>query len=448
MRRTDRSAALAAALARGPTSASELMRTLGLSQPVLSRALSALRREGRVVRLGTTRGARYGLARNIDGVGTRWPLYRIGENGQPAEIGVLHALARDHFYLPQGPARLRGLSEGLPYFLQDARPAGFLGRALPHQFPMLALPPRIVDWSDEHVLTYLVQYAADNLGDLILGEPTIERYLQTAPRGEIIDSRQRAHRYPACAAAAMDGNPAGSSAHGEQPKFLARLDEGDRRTHVLVKFSPPRASETGQRWADLLVCEHRAHELLGSCGLSACRSRLFSFGERTYLEVERFDRLGAHGRRGVASLYAIDAARYGKLDRWSECARRLAAERLLAAEDAQRIALLEAFALLIANTDRHFGNLTLFDRYEGPFELAPVYDMLPMLFAPQHEQIIERRYVPPAPTAALLPVWSQARTMAERYWTVLADDAGLSDSFRQLCAQSLQRLRAAPQTVP
>lgn len=39
--------------------------------------------------------------------------------------------------------------------------------------------------------------------------------------------------------------------------------------------------------------------------------------------------------------------------------------------------------MLIANTDRHFGNVTLFDRYEGPFELAPAYDLLPMLFAPQ-----------------------------------------------------------------
>ncbi len=42
--------------------------------------------------------------------------------------------------------------------------------------------------------------------------------------------------------------------------------------------------------------------------------------------------------------------------------------------------------MLIGNTDRHFGNVTLFDRYEGPFELAPAYDMLPMLFAPQHQQ--------------------------------------------------------------
>ena len=443
MPRTDRLTALTQALARGPAAARELMRTLEVSQPVLSRALSALRQQGRVVRLGTTRGARYALARGVNGIGARWPLYRIDENGRPIEIGLLHALERDHFYLPQGPARLRGLSEGLPYFLQDARPAGFLGRAVPHQFPELALPPRIADWSDDHLLVYLVQCAAENLGDLVLGERSIERYLGGAPRSAIIDPRQRASRYPACAAEAMAGNPAGSSAHGEQPKFLARLDEGDRSTHVLVKFSPPRSSDAGQRWADLLVCEHLAHELLSSAAFPACRSRLFDFEERTYLEVERFDRLGADGRRGVASLYAIDAARYGKLDRWSECARRLAAERLLSAEDAERIALLEAFAMLIGNTDRHFGNVTLFDRYEGPFELAPAYDMLPMLYAPQHEQITGRTYVPPTPTAALLRVWPAARALAERYWMRLAAEARLSASFREICARSLEALRAA-----
>ena len=233
------------------------------------------------MRLGTTRGARYGFARAVNGIGSRWPLYRIDENGKPTEIGLLHALEGDHFYLAQGPERLRGLCESLPYVLQDARPGGFLGRAVPHQLPELDLPPRIADWTEDHVLIYLTERAADSLGDLVLGEQSIERYLAGSQPIEIIDSAQRASRYPACAAAAMAGNPAGACAQGEQPKFLARLDEDERRTHVLVKFSPPRSSETGQRWADLLVCEHLAHELLAGSALPACRSRLFVFAART-----------------------------------------------------------------------------------------------------------------------------------------------------------------------
>ena len=240
----------------------------------------------------------------------------------------------------------------------------------------------------------------------------------------------------------MAGTPAGSCAAGEQPKSLARLKERERRTLVLVKFSPPRVSETGQRWADRLRCEHRAHELLESAGIASCRSRLFTYDERTYLEIERFDRLGRQGRHGVVSLRAVDLTRYGKLDRWSECARRPHNERLLSSADTERIGFLEAFAMLIANTDRHFGNITLFDRYEGAFELAPAYDMLPMLFAPQHEQIVEREYLPPTPTAALR-TGPAARALAEHYWTFLVDDERLSEAFRRICARSLETLRDA-----
>ena len=99
--------------------------------------------------------------------------------------------------------------------------------------------------------------------------------------------------------------------------------------------------------------------------------------------------------------------------------------------------------MLIANTDRHFGNITPFDRYEGAFELAPAYDMLPMLFAPQHEQIVERHYLPPTPTAALLRTWTEARTLAERYWALLVDEERLSEPFRRICARCLETLRAA-----
>ncbi len=428
-------------LSRGPASAAELTRALDISQPTLSRAISSLRREGRVVRMGTTRGARYGLARTIDGIGAAWPLFRVDEEGRLSEIGSLHAIERNRYYAPAGPLRIRGLTEGIPYFLEDARPGGFLGRTVPSAFPELALPPRILDWTDEHFLSYLIRRSPDNIGDLVIGEESVERFVGASQGAVIIGASERAGRYGACAAAAMAGSPAGSSAQGEQPKFLARVDEGERRTHVLVKFSPPRTSAVGQRWADLLACEHLAHELLASEGLPSCRSRLFFFEDRAYLEVERFDRVGAEGRRGAVSLYAIDLSRYARLDSWGECARRLEADHLLRSEDAERIRLIESFALLIANTDRHFGNITLFDRYEGPFELAPIYDMLPMGFAPQHEQLIERTYEPALPTALLLSVWSRARTLAERYWALLADNAQVSGSFRQLAEHCLDTLR-------
>lgn len=429
-------------LAKGPAGTRELSRALGTSQPTISRAISTLQHEGRVVRMGSTRGARYGLARPVDAIGSRWPLFRVDESGRLIELGPLHALQRDAYYALGGPKRLRGITEGLPYFLQDARPSGFLGRAIPDAFPELGLPARIVDWTDDHFLKYLTQRAPDNVGDLILGEGSVDKYMTRSHAGLIVEATERASRYPALAASAMSGIPAGSSAQGEQPKFLVQMGEDGEHTHVLVKFSPPRTSEAGQRWVDLLLAEQLAHELLARAGLPSCRSRWFLFGDRAYLEVERFDRSGAEGRIGAVSLYAIDITRYGKLDSWSECARRLQAEALLSPQHADWIRLLEAFAQLIANTDRHFGNITVFDRYDGPFELAPVYDMLPMLFAPQHEQLIERTYEPALPTAASLSVWNHARILAVAYWELLAADTRLSEPFRALCARCLETLRS------
>jgi DNA-binding transcriptional ArsR family regulator len=433
---------LAEALAQGPAGAAELVRALGVSQPTLSRTISALQREGRIVRLGVTRGARYGLARAVEDVGSQWPLFRVDESGRLMELGPLHALERDFYYARRAPGRLGGVTEGIPYFLEDARPGGFLGRAIPHAFPELELPARIVDWTDAHFLKYLIQRAPDNVGDLILGEGSLERYLARAHDTRVVAAKERAARYTDLAHSAMAGAPAGSSTQGEQPKFLVQVEEDGRRTHMLVKFSPPRSSVSGQRWADLLLAEHLAHELLGHAGIPSCRSRWFLIGERAYLEVERFDRSGAEGRRGAISLYAIDLARYGRLDTWSDCARRLQLEGLLPSHEAQRIRVLDLFAQLIANTDRHFGNITLLDRYEGPYELAPVYDMLPMLFATQHEQILERPYEPAPPAAASLSAWQQARSLAEQYWALLADDPRLTEPFRSLCGRCLETLRA------
>ena len=317
-------------------------------------------------------------------------------------------------------------------------------RSVPERPSECELLPRIGDWTDDHFLVYLTQRATDNTGDLILGEVALNRHLAHAQRLACVASAERATRYPAYAAAAMAGDPPGSCAHGEQPKFLARVDGDNRQTHVLVKFSPPHTSETGRRWADLLRCEHLAHQVLCDAGVAACQSQWFSFADRAYLEVERFDRIGADGRRGTVSLFALDLARYGRLDRWSECARRLNADRLLSKDDAEHIALLEAFATLIANTDRHFGNVTLFDRYAGAFELAPVYDMLPMLFAPRHEQIVDRRFEPPPPSATLLGVWPRARELAEHYWERLAADEFISKPFRDICARAFETLHRAP----
>src|SRR3984893_15770383 len=330
----------------------------------------------------------------------------------------------------------------VPYYLQDARLGGFLGRAVPAAYPELALPSRVIDWTDDHFLVYLTRRGAGNVGDLIVGEEALNRYIGAVDTPPLVRPEKRSTNYPALARAAMAGRPPGSPVQGEHPKFIVCVGDGEHRTEMIVKFSPPATTPIGQRWADLLVAEHLAHIMLAERGIPACRSTVLRFEDRVFLEVERFDRIGAEGRRGAVSLLALDAARYGRLDSWAACAQRLAADALLSAQDAEHVQLLDLFGALIANTDRHFGNITLFDRYEGPLELAPAYDMLPMLFAPQSDQIVERQYEPARPTAASLSLWPHARALAEAYWERLTQEPSLSGEFRELSGRCLAALRA------
>jgi DNA-binding transcriptional ArsR family regulator len=437
--------AMLAQLAAGPASAAELTGALEISQPALSRAMQALQRADRVIRIGAARSTRYGLRREIPGAGSNWPVFQVDERGAILELGRLQSLEPRHYFFDSENAHLRGLTAHIPYVLQDQRPGGFLGRMIPSAWPELALPPRVVDWTDDHYLAYLTQRGTDTVSDLIVGAEALERYLGSLRTRPAIRVADRESAYPALAAAAMAGIAPGSSVHGEHPKFTTLLDHGAARTHVIVKFSPPRSTRVGQRWADLLLAEHIAHQHLAAHGMSACRSTVFEFGDRSFLEVERFDRAGEEGRRGVVSLLALDGARYGRLDRWPNCAVRLRADRLISMEDVDRIRLLEAFGQLIANTDRHFGNLGLFDRYDGQFELAPAYDMLPMLFAPMNDQIIERSFEAPEPTAETLSVWPRAKELAESYWATISTADRISSEFRAEAHRVLAAVRAAPQ---
>lgn len=441
-----RSTAITELLSRGPVPARTIAETLGIHQSGVSRALQPLERAGQVVRVqGRTRGARYGLAREVGDLGSTWPLYQINARGEALERGRVHALAPDQIAASAAPSRLDTLCQGLPYFLQDGRPGGFIGRALPAAFPELSLPPRVQDWSDDHVLTFLARRGSDLVGDLLIGTESLDRYLAGAGGPPRVMLDERSARYVALSDAAMRGAPPGSSAQGEHPKFAARLVQGDATVHVLVKFSPPRDSAAGLRWADLLLAECTASQVLLEHGISAARSQVFEFGDRMFLESERFDRVGAEGRRGVVSLFSVDVTRFGMLDRWVLSAQRLHAERLLSLQDLERVALLDAFGDLIANSDRHFGNLSLFDDYEGPFGVAPVYDMLPMLFAPLDGQIVERVFEPAGATAATLSAWPRARELAEIYWRRLAAEPRLSESFRlqcEACLQTVRRLRS------
>jgi serine/threonine protein kinase HipA of HipAB toxin-antitoxin module len=257
---------------------------------------------------------------------------------------------------------------------------------------------------------------------------------------------ERAERFPQLVTNVMEGALPGSSAHGEHPKFAVLLEEDASSRHVLVKFSPPAGTAVGRRWSDLLVAEHLAHQTLGTAGVAAARSRILVFADRTYLEVDRFDREALDGRIGVSSMYAIDSSLYGELDNWIDSASRLSRDRRIDTATLETVRLVATFGSLIANTDRHFGNLGFFDNYDGKFRLAPVYDMLPMMFAPEHDQVAVRVFTPPDPSTASLRVYGRARALAEQYWRACTQDESISEEFRRICAACLSALEALPRT--
>lgn len=435
-------------LTEGSASSTELEQVADQSQTAVSRRLRELIMQGSIIRMGATRGARYALLREIDGIGKQWPLRQIGPQGEIRTLGTLHSLAADEFYFEPSikPFAWGGLSEGIPYYLQDQRPGGFLGRAVPQRYPDLGLPQRVIDWNDNHYLRYLTQRGADTVGDLILGDVAFNEYLERQRRRVAVPGDARADRYPRLVTEVMAGGLPGSSAHGEHPKFATLIADASGPRHVIVKFSSLITTAVGQRWSDLLIAEHLAHKVLEQAGIAAAQSRIFQFADRTYLEVDRFDRSGLEGRIGVTSLLSIDASLYGKIDNWISSATRLHSHRRIADGTLELVRLVATFGELIANTDRHFGNLAFNDRYDGKFELAPVYDMLPMLYKPEHDQIVERDFEPSSPTTNTMQAYGKARALAEDYWQRCAQDGRISSGFRTICANCHDALDALPRT--
>jgi hypothetical protein len=362
---------------------------------------------------------------------------RIHIDGTPKRIGELAALAGGQFYV-QWCSGSGKLFEDLPWFAWDMRPQGFLGRALVQKHPELPRPNRWQDWNSDDILQWLALHGASCPGNLVIGEAAFQDWLEHETRHSsmAITLPDRVTTYPVLAANALQGLGYGSSAGGEQPKFSAlRKNTDGSYQEVLVKFSPPMDTAAGQRWADLLVCEHLALQLLteAEAELSlATRSALMMAGGRTFLEVERFDRIGLTGRRGMVSLEAVNAEFLGlKEQTWEAAAAALLAGRHISKTDHDALLRRTVFAQLIANTDRHFGNISFFMDDAGRLTLTPAYDMLPMAFAPVNNEVIERPIPTARPRTDTLAYWTWGQELAECYWQRVQEDTRVSRAFKQ-----------------
>lgn len=413
------------ALGREPLTARQLIELLSISQPTVSRALTALGDE--LVRIGAGRSIQYALYDKVRGLG-EMPVYRVGADGGLRRLGVLVPVCPEGFVMRQDDGA-SAYSAGLPWWLLDMRPQGFLGRAFAAgHAAALGLPAQLNDWTDTHALRALLVHGDDAVGNLLLGDLARARFLDRPPPTAV-----GLEDFPALAAAAERGEPPGSSAGGEQPKFAAFVGR-----HVLVKFTAAEDNPVTRRWRDLLAAEHLAAQVLLEAGIPAARSRLLDAGGRRFLEVERFDRAGTTGRRALHSLLALEAEFVGDArSPWPVLTARLAAQGIVAPQAAAGAALLFAFGTLIGNADMHHGNLSFVAEHGRPYALAPAYDMLPMALRPLASgalpAMLPAAYLHPSVTPA---VWRQALALAREFVARLPGEACFSPQW-QPCAAAL-----------
>jgi hypothetical protein len=423
----------------GAASAAALRARLGVSQPTFSRLIS--RMGERVLVAGRASATRYAARRDAQDLASRLQVYEIGEDGQARRLAQLHAVLPEGYYVEADCSdAVSGFHRDLPYFLHEQRPAGFLGRLLPKQHPELELPSDVRLWSSNDVLRYASRWGWNLPGSLVVGDDALQRYLDhaVAPTAAI-ELPERARAYPKLATEVLQLGAPGSSAGGEQPKFLATRAPD---TQVLVKFSPRGKDARSRRQADLLIAEHLALRVLEAEGQAASLSQLVVTPEQVFLEVERFDRLPGGGRRGVISLLALDAEFLGRMKTWTDSVERLADAGHVPETAVAATRLLELFGRLIGNTDMHPGNLSFMARGSTILGLSPVYDMLPAFYAGTQGNADEPELKLAAPSPADATVWDSASRAALALWEAVADDSRVSSSFRRVARSNQGRVRA------
>ena len=281
----------------------------------------------------------------------------------------------------------------------------------------MGLPHNPDSWSDTDIIRALIAHGHDAVGNLLIGEQAKKHFL-AMPIPAVV---ARSTTYPTLARAVSSGEDPGSSAGGEQPKFCTYTDRG----HVIVKFTASDNNAISERWRDLLQAEHLALKVLG------VETEIFDFEGQRFLEIPRFDRVGALGRVGLFSLQALDAQFVGRArEPWPVLVDALIEQKQVQPDASVSTMRRWAFGMLIGNTDMHHGNLSFISRHGRPYALAPAYDILPMGFAPKVGGEIVNTLRP----ATLLDgisreIWRESLALAEQFYTLLTHCHALSDNF-------------------
>jgi len=417
---------IANALSHENLSSLAVSKRTGISQPTVSRLLKKLP----VIKLGAGRSTVFALTYNNEPM----PLRAIDSHGNFIELGDLYLQPGDRTLLVNNG--LHTDFEDLPFFLYDALPTGFLGaitlKNIVEEDPQLNT--KSDTWTANQALHYLIHYGYDLPGNLVLGNRMAEK------AASLIYNHIERMEYPSIAS---DINRApdriGSSVGGEQPKFTVF----NGQHHLIVKYSPLISEDNpvATRHRDLILCEHLALKALQKNGIKAANSTLH-YNDRIYLEIERFDREGVHGRRGITSLRMLDAEFVGQNGSWPEISKALWSQGMITEDSHREVEVAYAFGRYIANTDMHLGNFSFYLEGVTPGKPTPIYDMLPMAFMPKQGELIKRdfaipRFINVAPESAL-----KAQSAALDFWQSVTVHPGISEDFKCQCDSLCHQLQA------
>lgn len=426
--------ALERQLRSGPRSAQNLMAALDISQPTLSRTIHAFPESLTSFRVSGERTPQYGLLRKLPGgLNPRQPVYRISRTGRIEPFANVQFLSGGATL--ESTATANTLYDGLPPYMAFSSPSGFLGRQIARAAASdRRFPESLKDWGDDHRIAWLFTRGLNLSGNLVYGEAALQREVDFRKAKPTPVADKLGH-YVAMANQLKDAVH-GSSAGGDQPKFLGLAQDTG---HVIVKFA-----KQGSRMAELLPLEHAALRALAAVDVPAAPTQVLRASGYVFLEVQRFDRAGRHGRIGMLSCGSIDDEFFGARDSWSEFAARCEQARYLGATDARNIDVMAAFSELIGNGDRHFENISMLLGEDGEYAgLAPAYDILPMRYASIGGGV-DPELAPIGPKLGTIgakpEVWARAARAATAFWTAVNRgklDLPVSRELRELAARNL-----------
>ncbi len=415
-------------LENGFTTQKEIQQTTQFSQATISRCLKKLGNALLVLPGSSPR--QYALPAVIFETNLPFDLVEVDEHGKIAFMGYVHVLNGGKFFVSINKSASNlylgqskdGLYDGLPYFLDDLRPQGFLGIQIAKQLAGKTsdYPSKLSAWNSKQVLQYLVEYGDDLPGNIIFGDGVLKELRQPIqPIG--IDT------YDFMCQQIEAGSVPQSSAGGEQQKFTAFNKEVN--AHVLVKYTSKENDAVTRRWKDILITEYHALKTLTDFEIPSADVRLINKDNRFYLETKRFDRLGNYGRSSMLSLQSIDMEFIGIGENWMKIAFEMSKKNLIVESDKYYISFLWMFSQWIGNTDTHLGNISFGIRGEL-FSMLPIYDMCTMAIAPNINSLDPINIKLPN---VKLNIESSFNTRLENavisFWERVLEDSRISEEF-------------------